>query len=777
MAFSAGFSPHPKISYLGAAPTGAASEAEYLEIGLSHPVRPRRRPGRPGRRAARRTSPSSTAWRRGRGPARWPTGSTPRSGAWSCPGSTWPSWRRRSRRSWPRDVVTVAKRTKNGLQGHRRARRRSPARRRPTRQVVPYCTWSSGRERPPYDRTTCWPPWLPSPTCARRCPPGPCVRRRAGSTTPGPWPIRSGLTVWRAPAARGRTQRSDRRSPEASRRRAARLPDVPHPLRASRPGRRRPPRDRRPAPPAPRRPAPSPTGCGTTSIRLPAAATAAREPAHQTFAGRATTAVPRAPARPAQPVLLRGRQSSDRRPGALRRRALVADDNDTRHRHPARPTGPGHRPGRTPRPSDPGHAATARPRSRPRPRPPGRRPSAEEGARRGRGAGASAEPDAERRTPSRARARAGRRAELRALRRRPVQLARSRPRSSPAPGAVPRGRPSPPTPARRRRAGPGARRPPRRSSASCAPSETDAAAGAPPPRPSPAPRPRRADDETAEAEAGAGRGRRRRPEPRRRPQPLAAAAGRGARSPTRPRGRPRRRRRRRRGRRRRHRRRDRRGRRGVGSRRRRRGRRGRGRGRTGEDDADGDDESSDEPAETETDDEDTEDSGDDEGDDEASPASSTRRRRRRRRRGGSAGGEAPEDADDDDRPERAGRNGRTTSDDDVRGVAGSTRLEAKRQRRRDGRDTGRRRAPILTESEFLARREAVDRTMVIRQRGERTQIAVLEDDVLVEHYVTQAQSHVLRRQRLPRPRAERAAQHGGGLRRRRQGTQRRPLRR
>jgi radical SAM-linked protein len=35
MAFSAGFTPHPKISYLGAAPTGAASEAEYLEIGLA----------------------------------------------------------------------------------------------------------------------------------------------------------------------------------------------------------------------------------------------------------------------------------------------------------------------------------------------------------------------------------------------------------------------------------------------------------------------------------------------------------------------------------------------------------------------------------------------------------------------------------------------------------------------------------------------------------------------------------------------------------------------
>jgi radical SAM-linked protein len=40
MAFSAGFSPHPKISYLGAAPTGVASEAEYLEIGLAERVDP-----------------------------------------------------------------------------------------------------------------------------------------------------------------------------------------------------------------------------------------------------------------------------------------------------------------------------------------------------------------------------------------------------------------------------------------------------------------------------------------------------------------------------------------------------------------------------------------------------------------------------------------------------------------------------------------------------------------------------------------------------------------
>jgi radical SAM-linked protein len=38
MAYSAGFTPHPKISYVGASPTGAASEAEYLEIGLARAV-------------------------------------------------------------------------------------------------------------------------------------------------------------------------------------------------------------------------------------------------------------------------------------------------------------------------------------------------------------------------------------------------------------------------------------------------------------------------------------------------------------------------------------------------------------------------------------------------------------------------------------------------------------------------------------------------------------------------------------------------------------------
>jgi ribonuclease E len=70
-------------------------------------------------------------------------------------------------------------------------------------------------------------------------------------------------------------------------------------------------------------------------------------------------------------------------------------------------------------------------------------------------------------------------------------------------------------------------------------------------------------------------------------------------------------------------------------------------------------------------------------------------------------------------------------------VRGSTRLEAKRQRRRDGRDAGRRRS-VITESEFLARREAVDRTMVVRSKDGKIQIGVLEDKILVEHYVAKS---------------------------------------
>lgn len=69
-------------------------------------------------------------------------------------------------------------------------------------------------------------------------------------------------------------------------------------------------------------------------------------------------------------------------------------------------------------------------------------------------------------------------------------------------------------------------------------------------------------------------------------------------------------------------------------------------------------------------------------------------------------------------------------------IKGSTRLEAKKQRRRDGRDSGRRRQTI-TETEFLARRESVDRVMLVRSKDDKIQLCVLEDKVLVEHYVAQ----------------------------------------
>lgn len=55
--------------------------------------------------------------------------------------------------------------------------------------------------------------------------------------------------------------------------------------------------------------------------------------------------------------------------------------------------------------------------------------------------------------------------------------------------------------------------------------------------------------------------------------------------------------------------------------------------------------------------------------------------------------------------------------------------------RREGREFVRRRGMVITESEFLARRDNVERVMLVRQTGDRTQIAVLEDKVMVEHYV------------------------------------------
>lgn len=106
------------------------------------------------------------------------------------------------------------------------------------------------------------------------------------------------------------------------------------------------------------------------------------------------------------------------------------------------------------------------------------------------------------------------------------------------------------------------------------------------------------------------------------------------------------------------------------------------------------------------------------------------RGRGRRRRGGSDG--------DDQREEPRQRQRVVEYITEPKAIKGSTRLEAKKQRRRDGRDAGRRR-PVVTEAEFLARRESVDRKMVVRSKNGRTQIGVLEDGVLVEHYVARNQ--------------------------------------
>ncbi len=111
--------------------------------------------------------------------------------------------------------------------------------------------------------------------------------------------------------------------------------------------------------------------------------------------------------------------------------------------------------------------------------------------------------------------------------------------------------------------------------------------------------------------------------------------------------------------------------------------------------------------------------------------STSSRRRRRRRRSGDDDGDGGDDPANTVTRVRSGR----SANDEITAVSGSTRLEAKKQRRREGREAGRRRAPIVSEAEFLARREAVNRVMVIRQRGDITQIGVLEDNVLVEHYV------------------------------------------
>jgi ribonuclease E len=144
-----------------------------------------------------------------------------------------------------------------------------------------------------------------------------------------------------------------------------------------------------------------------------------------------------------------------------------------------------------------------------------------------------------------------------------------------------------------------------------------------------------------------------------------------------------------------------------------------------------------------------EDSSEDSGDEEsAEGATSTRRRRRRRATGeGVTPGETIEEdgvitvvkvREKRERPERPARTDRNDRNDR------SNRNRRDRNDRYDRNDRGgrseyrepyRKRGTIITDAEFLARRENVDREMLVRQIADRTQIAVIEDGVMVEHYV------------------------------------------
>jgi Rne/Rng family ribonuclease len=134
------------------------------------------------------------------------------------------------------------------------------------------------------------------------------------------------------------------------------------------------------------------------------------------------------------------------------------------------------------------------------------------------------------------------------------------------------------------------------------------------------------------------------------------------------------------------------------------------------------------------------------GEEDVLNADGTTHRRRRRRRAKGEGVEATESVDEDGvvtvvkvrppresaptRTERPSRNNRDRDRD-----RGGRNRDRRERDDRAPRDFTRRRGTIITEQEFLARRENVDREMLVRQTGDRTQIAVLEDKIMVEHYV------------------------------------------
>jgi len=139
--------------------------------------------------------------------------------------------------------------------------------------------------------------------------------------------------------------------------------------------------------------------------------------------------------------------------------------------------------------------------------------------------------------------------------------------------------------------------------------------------------------------------------------------------------------------------------------------------------------------------------------DDESTTSVAFKKRRRRRRSGSDGVTPGEVVEEDgvvavvkvrearpaqERPARErknfDRNDRGRNDRRFRDRDRDRDRGRERHRYNDYREN-RRRGTILTDAEFLARRESVDREMLVRQQGDRTQIAILEDNVLVEHYV------------------------------------------
>ncbi|NEG96285.1 Rne/Rng family ribonuclease [Bifidobacterium sp. SMB2] len=105
--------------------------------------------------------------------------------------------------------------------------------------------------------------------------------------------------------------------------------------------------------------------------------------------------------------------------------------------------------------------------------------------------------------------------------------------------------------------------------------------------------------------------------------------------------------------------------------------------------------------------------------------------RRRRRRRGSKG-------ETEQQEPQIRRSRKQQYIDEITDIEGSTRLEAKKQRRRDNR-RDRSRQSTLLEQDFLARRENVNRLMVVREKEKHTQISVIEDSILVEHYVSDIQ--------------------------------------